>query len=276
MRLRTAPAVGVTAAVLALGAAGAAAAPGQAAGLGETGRTGPGAHSARVEPDRGPGPDRGAFEAALPGRQPTCGDPAARDFPIRTRVLGGPAAYQPGGGFHRWSVELTNTTAQACGNIHPVIVFTDRSRTLRPAQVQLEFYEEDGGGRHYPATVETTDRHELVGVLDDSADGFPGYTVPPGRTVTVPVRLAFTSDAGPDAVTVNAAIVQRRGDDGDWVGTSPDYRFTLHDGGRTGERAEELPRTGRDVLILAGAAAGAFTLGAGMVALAARLRHRRS
>ncbi|WP_256103188.1 hypothetical protein [Streptomyces sp. ODS05-4] len=234
----------------------------------------PAAATGQAEPDRGAGPE-GVFEAASAERQPTCGDPAAADFPIRTRILGGSDPYRPGGGFQRWSVELTNTTAQTCGNIHPVIVFTDRERSLRPAQIQLEFYEEDGSGRKYPAAVETTDRHELVGVLDDRADGFPGYTVPPGRTVTVPVRLAFTSDTEPDTVTVNAAIVQRRGDDGDWVGESADHRLTLRGERPAAERAEELPRTGRDVLVLGAAALGAFALGGGIVALAARLRHRR-
>ncbi|MET7927355.1 hypothetical protein ABZT43_25820, partial [Streptomyces sp. NPDC005349] len=31
---------------------------------------------------------------------------------------------------------------------------------------------------------------------------------------------AFTSDARPNSVVANAAVVQRRGDDGDWVGQS--------------------------------------------------------
>ncbi|MFF8290359.1 hypothetical protein ACF068_14175 [Streptomyces sp. NPDC016309] len=227
------------------------------------------------------------FEAAVPDRQPTCGSPTAADFPIRTRITGGPAAYRPGGGFRTWNVELTNTTAEPCANIHPVIVFTDRARTLEPGQIQLEFYEDGGSGRQYPVTVERTDESELVGVLDDGTRGparpparggaapFRGFAVPPGRTVTVPVRLAFTSDARPDTITVNAAIVQRRGGDGDWVGDSADYRFSLVDEEPASEFAEELPRTGRNVLIVAGASVLAFLLGAGTLALAGRLRDRK-
>ncbi|QGV80467.1 hypothetical protein [Streptomyces ficellus] len=220
------------------------------------------------------------FEAAAPGRQPSCGKTAAAEFPIRTRITGGPSAYRPGGGFHTWEVELTNTTGEPCANIHPVIVFTDRTRALRPGQVQLEFYEAGGAGagaRQYPVTVEETDENELVGVLDDGsgAGAFRGFTVPPGRTVTVPVRLAFTSDARPDTITANAAVVQRRGGDGDWVGESADYRFALADGEPPSEFAEELPRTGRNVLIVAGAAAVAFLLGTGVLSLAGRLRRRR-
>ncbi|ORT61591.1 hypothetical protein [Streptomyces sp. CB03238] len=216
------------------------------------------------------------FEAAAPDRQPTCGNPSSADFPIRTRISGGPTAYRPGGGFHTWNVELTNTTSEPCGNIHPVIVFTDRARALKPAQIQLEFYENVGNGRRqYPVTIEQTDESELVGVLDDGADAFRGFAVPPGRTVTVPVRLAFTSDARPDAITANAAIVQRRGGDGDWVGESADYRFTLVDEEPASEFAEELPRTGRNVLIVAGASALAFLLGAGTLSLAGRIRDRK-
>ncbi|MFE5299806.1 hypothetical protein [Streptomyces sp. NPDC056632] len=56
---------------------------------------------------------------------------------------------------------------------------------------------------------------------------FPGFAVPAGGTLTVPVRLAFRADATPDEVVVNAAVVQRRGDDGDWIGESGDYRLTI-------------------------------------------------
>ncbi|MFG3345567.1 hypothetical protein ACGF1Z_10960 [Streptomyces sp. NPDC048018] len=60
-----------------------------------------------------------------------------------------------------------------------------------------------------------------------SVPDFPGFAVPAGRTLTVPVRLAFRADTAPDEVVVNAAVVQRRGDDGDWVGESGDYRITI-------------------------------------------------
>ncbi|GAA3395261.1 hypothetical protein [Streptomyces roseoviridis] len=57
---------------------------------------------------------------------------------------------------------------------------------------------------------------------------FAGFAVPARGTLTVPVRLAFRADAAPDDdVVVNAAVVQRRGDDGDWVGESGDYRLAI-------------------------------------------------
>ncbi|WP_052411556.1 hypothetical protein [Streptomyces sp. NRRL S-118] len=327
MRLRTALAAGATLTALAPAALTGAATPAVAVTADSArGPAGPAASSAAPVAGGGADTSGGTETIAVPGRQPTCGNPTDTAFPIRTRITGGPTAYVPGGGFGTWRVELTNTTSRACGNIHPVIVFTDRSQSLQPSQIQLEFYDgedpttgtdgtgrtegTDGtegmegtegvdgtgataprtaqpgqsGGRPHPVTVERTDRNELVGVLDD---GFPGYTVPPGRTVTVPVRLAFTSDTRPDEVTANAAIVQRRGDDGDWVGESGDYRFTV----RAEERppatdgsasrppapgvAEELPRTGLDALILAGASAVAFALGAGAQLLVGRLRARK-
>ncbi|MER7106341.1 hypothetical protein [Streptomyces sp. NPDC000229] len=266
MRLRNVTDLGATVAVAVLALT--AAAPAAAAPLV------PAAPAAPHAPADG----TAAYEAAAPDRQPTCGNASAADFPIRTRIVGGPTAYRPGGGFHTWKVELTNTTTEPCGNIHPVIVFTDRARALRPGQIQLEFYENGGKGRQQPVTIETTEEHELVGVLDDDAEGgdrFRGFTVPPGRTVTVPVRLAFTSDARPDTVTANAAVVQRRGDDGDWVGESADYRFALVDEEPASEFAEELPRTGRNVLFVAAASVVAFLLGAGTLSLAGWLRGRK-
>ncbi len=41
------------------------------------------------------------------------------------------------------------------------------------------------------------------------------------------MRLAFTSDTAPGEVTANAAVVQRRGGDGEWIGQSNDYRFRV-------------------------------------------------
>lgn len=43
------------------------------------------------------------------------------------------------------------------------------------------------------------------------------------------VRLALTADAVPNKVTVNAAVIQRHKDDGDWVGQSNDYPFRIQD-----------------------------------------------
>ncbi|MCS0634629.1 hypothetical protein NX801_02940 [Streptomyces sp. LP05-1] len=238
------------------------------------------------------GQNRPPAVVAVPEREPACGDVAATTFPIGTRITGGPDSYQPGGGFRTWRVELTNTTAQPCRNIHPVVVLTDRDRSLRPAQIQLEFQplaegsrpedsrtegdRTEGPGtessRSRPVTFEQTDRNELVGVLDD---GLPGFTVPAHGTVTVPVRLAFTSDARPDEVTAAAAIVQRRGRDGDWVGESDAYRFVLADGDPVDETAGELPRTGRDLVAIGVGAAAVVLLGAGALLLAARLRGRK-
>ncbi|MFG3494357.1 hypothetical protein [Streptomyces sp. NPDC047928] len=219
-------------------------------------------------------------DVTVAGREPTCGDTSAIRFPITTRIVGGPDSYRPGDAFREWSVELTNTTRQPCRNIHPVIVLTDRGRTLKPAQVRLEFSSGAGLRPGHPVVVEQTDQDEIVGVLDDDADrSFAGFTVPAGRTVRVPVRLAFTADTALEEVTAHAAIVQRKGDDGDWVGESGAYRFALVAAGEPfspPEIDEELATTGRrGVLPLAGAAVGAVLLGAGAVVMARRPRRDR-
>ncbi|WP_189784062.1 cell wall protein [Streptomyces capitiformicae] len=193
--------------------------------------SGPTAAFAAAEGPDGPdGPD---------GRRPTCVGADSGTFPIRTRIHGGPATYVAGGGFRTWALELTNTTARRCENIHPVVVLTDTARTLKRTQPQLEFYEDAESTTSRPVTFETTDEDELVGVVD--GDG-PGFTVPPGRSLTVKVRLSLTSDtAVPNAVVANAAVVQRQGDDGEWVGESNDYQFKITDGedGEDGEEADE-------------------------------------
>ncbi|MFG2787008.1 hypothetical protein [Streptomyces sp. NPDC048419] len=150
--------------------------------------------------------------------------PDDRHFPVTTRIHGGPDAYDAGGGYGTWYLDLTNTTSRTCGNIHPVVVLVDDKRALNPQQPRLDFYE---GGRPHPVSFVRTDEDELVGAFDD---GLPGFTVAPGRTVTVKVRLALTSDAVPNEVTANAAVVQRHKDDGDWVGQSGDYRFHVRSG----------------------------------------------
>ncbi|MFJ5967108.1 hypothetical protein [Streptomyces sp. NPDC093060] len=152
----------------------------------------------------------------------SCAAPGGRAFPVTTRIHGGPASYEAGGGFGTWYIDLTNTTSRACTDVHPVVVLVDAKRTLNPSQPKLEFYD---GSRARPVTFESTDEQELVGVLDGA--GFDGFTVAPGATVTVKVRLSLTSDAVPDTITVNAAVVQRRGEDGDWIGESNDYRFGI-------------------------------------------------
>ncbi|MFE6481446.1 hypothetical protein ACFVGN_00660 [Streptomyces sp. NPDC057757] len=162
---------------------------------------------------------------------PTCAATESRAFPVETRIHGGPARYDVGGGFGTWYIDLTNTTAQTCRGIHPVVVLVDEKRALRPEQARLEFYEgagaEQGGSEMpHPVEFEKTDEDENVGAFD----GFPGFTVGPGRTLTVKVRLSVTSDAAvPNDVVANAAVVQRHDDDGDWVGESNDYRFRITD-----------------------------------------------
>ncbi|SFF54619.1 hypothetical protein [Streptomyces mirabilis] len=162
--------------------------------------------------------------------RPTCAAPDTRAFPIKTRIHGGPDAYDVGGDFRTWYIDLTNTTAHTCGNIHPIVVLVDSKRVLRPEQAQLEFYE---GERTHPVEFEKSDQDENIGAFDD---GFPGFTVGPGRTLTVKVRLSVTSDAAvPNDVVANAAVVQRHNNDGDWVGESNAYRFRIDDESKTSD-----------------------------------------
>ncbi len=164
---------------------------------------------------------------------PACTAPDDHTFPLTTRLHGGPAAYEAGGGYGTWYLDLTNTTSRSCEGIHPVVVLVDEKRALEPSQPVLEFYD---GDRSHPVELEATDRDELIGAFgegagesagEDAADGFPGFTVGPGKTLTVKVRLALTSDAEANEVTANAAVVQRRGGDGEWIGQSNDYRFRI-------------------------------------------------
>ncbi|MEU7299279.1 hypothetical protein [Streptomyces sp. NPDC007206] len=160
--------------------------------------------------------------AASAAPPPACAGADARAFPLAARIRGGPPSYEAGGGYGTWYLDLTNTAGETCTGIHPVVVLVDDKYALRPDQPQLEFYD---GARPLPVTFESTDEQELVGVLDGA--GFEGFAVPPGKTVSVKLRLALPSDTPSDQVTVNAAVVQRRGDDGDWVGESNAYRFAI-------------------------------------------------
>ncbi|MGW3951426.1 hypothetical protein ACWEKM_10885 [Streptomyces sp. NPDC004752] len=162
---------------------------------------------------------------AQDGPTPGCVGPDTREFPLTTRIRGGPASYVAGGGPGSWYLDLTNTTHDTCADIHPVVVLVDDRHALKSSQPRMEFYD---GPRVRPVRFETTDEDELVGVFE--GDGFGGFTVAPGATVTVRVRLSVTADTEPETVTANAAVVQRRGADGDWVGQSNDYRFTVADG----------------------------------------------
>jgi hypothetical protein len=168
--------------------------------------------------------------------RPVCAAPDGRAFPLTTRIHGGPDTYEPGGGFGTWYLDLTNTTTRTCRDIHPVVVLVDDKRALKPSQPRLEFYD---GTRPRPVRFVKTDEDELVGPFD----GFPGFTVGPGKTVTVKLRLALTSDAVPNRVTADAAVVQRKGQDGDWVGQSNDYLFRIQDEDQPQDPGEDPART---------------------------------
>ncbi|MER6356634.1 hypothetical protein ABT186_33700 [Streptomyces sp. NPDC001634] len=205
--------------------------------------------------------------AALPAdRQPACAS-QGHDFPLTTRIHGGPDRYEAGGAHYTWFIDLKNTTAHPCGNIHPVVVLVDAKRVLTDTQPKLQFLD---GGRLHPVTFARTDEKELVGAFDD---GFPGFTVPPGQTVTVKVRLGLTADARPNDVVANAAIVQRHGGDGDWVGQSNDYRFRIEE-----PAGEELANTGEQTSWGLDAAIGVLLLAVGGLLVAGSplvLRRRR-
>ncbi|MEU1282007.1 hypothetical protein [Streptomyces sp. NPDC005805] len=163
-------------------------------------------------------------DAVPADRQPTCGKSTDPGFPIETRIHGGPRTVQAGSGFQGWRIDLTNTTRELCHHIHPVVVLT--GTPLAPDRVAVEFRDGDAG-RWRPVTLERTSEDELVGAFDD---GFRGFVVPADGTVTVPVRFSLAAGTAPGEVTVNAAVVQRRGDDGDWVGASEDYHLTVTEG----------------------------------------------
>lgn len=171
--------------------------------------------------DRQGSGDRGVSRPA--DQQPTCGKESDPEFPIRTRIHGGPATVRPGSGFQGWRLDLTNGTPELCHHIHPVVVLTDRDGTLDAARVAVEFHDADAG-RWRPVGLERTGEDELVGAVDD---GFQGFVVPAGRTVTVRARLSFAAGTAPGDVTVSTAVVQRKGDDGDWVGESGDWHLRV-------------------------------------------------
>ncbi|MET9363188.1 hypothetical protein ABZX93_20030 [Streptomyces sp. NPDC006632] len=179
-------------------------------------------------------------------------------FPLDTQVRGGPDEYVPGDGDQEWSLDLTNTSDRPCDSIHPVLVLVDRDRTLKNSQLRMEF-DDPATGRTHPVPFIKTDEDEHIGVFDD---GFPGFVVGAGGTVTVRVRLGFAADTVPGPITATAAIVQRRGGDGQWVGESGEYRFDVVD---EGDLLDEL-----DSELAATGAGGALTgLGAGAAVLVA-------
>ncbi|MFD9337691.1 hypothetical protein ACFWBF_25305 [Streptomyces sp. NPDC060028] len=205
---------------------------------------------------------------ALPSRvQATCGDAKAPQFPIGARIRGGPAVYRTGGDPQSWYLDLTNTTAGECSAIHPVVVFTDKARALRPAHLRMEF---DTQGGTFPVSLERTDRDEIIAVFD-GGDAFSGFTVGAGGSLTVKVRLAFAADAPHGEAVADAALVQRKGDDGDWVGETGGYHFTV-EGQEDADEAGSLAHTGPRETAYALGAVAALAAGGGLLLGARRLR----
>lgn len=109
--------------------------------------------------------------ASAADRQPVCGDPDAKDFPIETRIQDAPDRYASGGGYGTWFLDLTNTTDTPCRALHPVLVLADRDRRLTSDQIQLEFSEPGRPDVEHRVTWEGTDRDEQIGVFGGGADG---------------------------------------------------------------------------------------------------------
>ncbi|QNP72499.1 hypothetical protein IAG44_25795 [Streptomyces roseirectus] len=262
--------------------------------------------------------DPGALPAR-PAEVPACATPGTRDFPLTARLRGGPESYEAGGGHGVWYLDLVNTTGRDCTGVHPVVVLVDSQRELRADQVRLDFYEgrhlhavhfeetdadelvgpfgedagsaEDAGGTGHADHTEGTGTAEPPQPPGTPADGtagtpaanppFTGFSVPAHRTLTVKLRLALTTSAAANDVTAHAAVVQRQGDDGEWVGQSNPYRFTVEaaadsdtaqETGPSTEGAHELASTGLGPAVASAAviAGGLLVAGAGLVAASRR------
>ncbi|WP_330296556.1 hypothetical protein [Streptomyces sp. NBC_00503] len=211
---------------------------------------------------------------ALPSRvEASCGDGKGAQFPIGARIRGGPAVYRTGGDAQTWYLDLTNTTGSECTAIHPVVVFTDKARALRPAHFRMEFDAPGAPAGTLPVSLEHTDRDEVIAVFD-GGDAFSGFTVGPGGSLTVTVRLAFAPNTPHGEAVADAALVQRKGDDGDWVGEAGGYRFDVQGpDAETGE-AGALAQTGRsrEAWTYGAGAATALAAGGGLLLGARRLR----
>ncbi|NBM16779.1 hypothetical protein [Streptomyces sp. GC420] len=206
----------------------------------------------------------GAVAADETSAATVCGDPDSVRFPLAARIPGdAPDTYTAGGSRRTWTVELHNTTDEACRAIHPVVVLVDQHRAMRPEQIRLEYYAPDVHTWR-PVPLETSDQDEYIGVL---GDGFPGFVVPPSDTVPVRLRMGFGPEAvagdGAWRVRATVAAVQRRRDDGDWVGESDDYAFTVAREERAdSDSSPELAATGRpSPAVLAALASAAVLLG---------------
>jgi len=180
-----------------------------------------------------------------------CDDPGARVPPIGIRVHGGPGTYASGGGYGTWFLDLTNTTDRMCRDVRPVLVLVDEERKLTAEQIQVMFCEPDRPDMEHRVRWKTSGVEHIGVIGGEDADtgeygadgfgGFDGFTVPAGRTVTVPVKMAFTSDARPGRLTVGAAIARAPGardggagraggtdeDDGTWGEVSGSYSFAI-------------------------------------------------
>ncbi|MFJ3171332.1 hypothetical protein ACIPJK_11205 [Streptomyces roseus] len=208
---------------------------------------------------------------ALPSRiEATCGDGKSSAFPIGARIRGGPAVYRTGGGPQTWYLDLTNTTNSECTAIHPVVVFTDKAHALLPAHFRMEF---QAPGATFPVTLERSDRDEVIAVFD-GGEAFSGFAVRAGGSLTVKVSLAFAPGTPAGEVLADAALVQRKADDGDWVGEAGGYRFSIE--GPEGERGEagSLADTGPRNRLYGIGGAASLAAGAGLLLAARRLRAR--
>ncbi|MBH5335101.1 hypothetical protein IHE55_09950 [Streptomyces pactum] len=183
-------------------------------------------------PDRAPRRVRGHLAAPAP----VCGDRDGPGLPLRAVLDNGPSTFPRGGYWRAWHLKLTNTTRRACRAVHPVVVITGRDGDLRPRHIRFEFYD-DRAERWRAVRFETTDADENVGAF--TGEGFGGFTVEPGRTLTTALRARFTGGAPVGPATASVTTVQRRGDDGDWVGQSGDVPFRVTEGdGGTGEAGD--------------------------------------
>jgi hypothetical protein len=166
--------------------------------------------------------------AAAQPLAPRCGDPGSGRFPVATALGGGDgAALRAGGARHNLTLRLRNASDRPCRGVHPVAVFSrEDGGRLRPGAIRLKFYDAEAR-RWRSVAFERTGADESAGVF---AAGFRGFALPAGGSREVPVRLGFAADASAGRVTVNVTTVQRRGDDGEWIGQSEDYEVGIEPG----------------------------------------------
>ncbi|MHA4814350.1 hypothetical protein ACXZ65_08345 [Streptomyces aculeolatus] len=172
-----------------------------------------------------------AAQEPPPGRAfaPRCGDPGAGRFPVEAALRGDGAALRAGGEQGGLTLRLHNASGGSCRDVHPVAVLGHGGRgRLRPADIRLEFH--DAQARRWRRVdFERTSADESAGVF---AGGFRGFVLRAGESREVPVRIGFAEGAPRGRVTLNVTTVQRRGDDGEWVGQSKDYGMRVEPGRR--------------------------------------------